>query len=73
MSNFLGWFFRVLGGKINLKKNFKNFSNRIDKLHKMAFTISFFIEKVWKKMDISLLLLCNDWLIKFGTSKNDDI
>ena len=51
MSNFLGWFFHVLGGKKIIKIFFKKyFSNRTEKLHKMAFIIFSFIiiEKVWK-------------------------
>ena len=48
MSNFLGCFFHFLGGKKNLKFFRKYFSNRIEKLHKMAFIFFFFIEKVWK-------------------------
>ena len=47
MSNFWGEFFYVLGGKKNLKKKiWKHFSNRIEKLHKMALII--FFEKLWK-------------------------
>ena len=46
MSNFLGWFFHVLGG------------NRIEKLHKMAFIIFFLfclkILKNLKKLELSL-------------------
>ena len=50
MSNFLGWFFHVLGGKKNLKNFSKHFSNRIEKLHKMAFILFFSekFEKSWK-------------------------
>ena len=43
--------FYVLGGKNFFKNIFKYFSNRIEKLHKMAFIIFFFLkkfEKVWK-------------------------
>ena len=41
-SGVLGWFFHVLEGKKNLIFFFKYFSNRIEKLHKMAFIIFFF-------------------------------
>ena len=49
MSNFFGEFFYGLEGKKIKKKYFKKyFSNRIEKLHKMAFIYIFFFEKVWK-------------------------
>ena len=51
MSNFLGWFFHVLGGKKNFDFFFKKyFRNRTEKLHKMAFIILFFFWKSFKKL-----------------------
>ena len=44
MSNFLGWFFHVLGGKKNLKVFFKNIL--ATELKSYTKWLSFFIEKV---------------------------
>ena len=52
MSNFLGQFFYVLGGKKKILNFFKKyFSNRIEKLHKMAFIFLYIFLKKFEKVE----------------------
>ena len=72
MSNFLGQFFYVLGGKKNLKIFKKYFSNRIEKLHKMAYIYLFFLKKL-KKVEKTGIISTNisqkiTSLVTFGST-----
>ena len=59
MSNFWGEIFYVLGGKKKIEKKFeKYFSNRIEKLHKMAF-LFFFLLKMFEKVEKTVFLGLN--------------